>query len=509
MAIQQLSCPHCGGVFQVDTAYAGQQASCPHCQGGVMIPADPGVAPSQPMDYSAGMAAAPGQYGYAPQQPGAVQPTQPTQYPTAPETSSSLSCSVCGGLFQVSSTMVGQQVSCPHCNTVVTVPAVQPTGPAMSPGPDLSLGPGMSPGAPMTPGVVPGSTVPQPMAPGPAAPGPVTPSVPVAPQDPTGAVPTTGPVPQTPAYTPEQQAPPGGPGTVPVTEQTVVRQKPTSPKTPVPAALKNKAPGSPATSQAPSGAKTTTPSTEKKAAPLTTPGAASSSPADSTSMYPPGVKDKSPREPSPEKTKPVTQKPRPETPPAKTPAIEPAQPVKAREEKQAPPAEPEKKPVAKQPVQADSKTEFGNKAEIPTPPTASEAAGKAADAMLPPVAIEIPKSDAAPAASAKVDSLLPPGADTPASRPLPLTPQQLESTTGSAASPVFQSEAAGIPTDDGGFVKLREPVKTVEVGGEEVELHRLTPEERSRRRFFKNIIMAIIGIGILVGLGLFLKSFSK
>jgi hypothetical protein len=74
---------------------------------------------------------------------------------------------------------------------------------------------------------------------------------------------------------------------------------------------------------------------------------------------------------------------------------------------------------------------------------------------------------------------------------------------------VFRSEAVGIPTDDGGFVRLQEPVKTVDVGGEEVELHRLTPEEKSRRRAFKNIIMAIIGIIILVGLGLFLKSFSK
>jgi hypothetical protein len=82
-------------------------------------------------------------------------------------------------------------------------------------------------------------------------------------------------------------------------------------------------------------------------------------------------------------------------------------------------------------------------------------------------------------------------------------------TTGIEPAAGSQSEAAVIPTEDGGFVKLKEPVKKVEVGGEEVELHRLTPEEKARRRFFKNIIMAIIGILALVGLGLFLRSRSK
>jgi len=47
MAAMQFSCPHCGGVFQVDSSLGGQQVSCPHCRGLVALPAM--VAPSQPV----------------------------------------------------------------------------------------------------------------------------------------------------------------------------------------------------------------------------------------------------------------------------------------------------------------------------------------------------------------------------------------------------------------------------------------------------------------------------
>jgi hypothetical protein len=43
-------------------------------------------------------------------------------------------------------------------------------------------------------------------------------------------------------------------------------------------------------------------------------------------------------------------------------------------------------------------------------------------------------------------------------------------------------------------VTVRDSHKTVEFGGEEVELRRLTPEEKQRKRLIKNIITAFLGI---------------
>ena len=39
MVAMQFSCPHCGGLFQVDSSLGGQQVSCPHCRGVVVLPA--------------------------------------------------------------------------------------------------------------------------------------------------------------------------------------------------------------------------------------------------------------------------------------------------------------------------------------------------------------------------------------------------------------------------------------------------------------------------------------
>lgn len=58
MALVQLSCPLCGGWFQVEDQYAGMQVACPHCQGAVLIPAElGGFGPSGP---------APPSFGHAP-----------------------------------------------------------------------------------------------------------------------------------------------------------------------------------------------------------------------------------------------------------------------------------------------------------------------------------------------------------------------------------------------------------------------------------------------------------
>jgi hypothetical protein len=55
MALVQLSCPLCGGWFQVEEQHAGMQVACPHCQGAVLIPSDVGGTEPEP----------PG-FGYAP-----------------------------------------------------------------------------------------------------------------------------------------------------------------------------------------------------------------------------------------------------------------------------------------------------------------------------------------------------------------------------------------------------------------------------------------------------------
>ena len=45
MAAMQFSCPHCSGLFQVDSSLGGQQVSCPHCRGVVVLPAMAGYPP--------------------------------------------------------------------------------------------------------------------------------------------------------------------------------------------------------------------------------------------------------------------------------------------------------------------------------------------------------------------------------------------------------------------------------------------------------------------------------
>jgi len=55
-----------------------------------------------------------------------------------------------------------------------------------------------------------------------------------------------------------------------------------------------------------------------------------------------------------------------------------------------------------------------------------------------------------------------------------------------------------IPTETGSLARLYEPVKKVGYGEDEIELRRLTPEEKARRRLVKNIIMAACGVIFLV-----------
>jgi hypothetical protein len=69
-------------------------------------------------------------------------------------------------------------------------------------------------------------------------------------------------------------------------------------------------------------------------------------------------------------------------------------------------------------------------------------------------------------------------------------------------------EVVILPSPDGGFMKVREAVKTVEFGGEEVELRKLTPEEKARRRLFRTIFMAIFGLAFLTAMAILLLMLS-
>lgn len=93
--------------------------------------------------------------------------------------------------------------------------------------------------------------------------------------------------------------------------------------------------------------------------------------------------------------------------------------------------------------------------------------------------------------TASPSDLLPPGAaDTTAAvserKPLPAAiPER------SAKDPVL------IPTDKG-YVGVHEPVKTIRRHGEEVELRKLTPEEKARRRVVRNTILFLFCVVTLI-----------
>jgi hypothetical protein len=54
-----------------------------------------------------------------------------------------------------------------------------------------------------------------------------------------------------------------------------------------------------------------------------------------------------------------------------------------------------------------------------------------------------------------------------------------------------------IPTDKG-LVGVREPVKTIRHRGQEIELRKLTPEEKERRRLTRNAILFTVCLATLV-----------
>ncbi|MCE9555536.1 MAG: hypothetical protein K8T91_19485 [Planctomycetes bacterium] len=142
MPVLHYQCPHCTGVFQVDPAMAGQQVACPTCQGVVAI----GVAAASDAVSAANIAS----QDLAPpiiepqsddeddspwypdteesdRQPGS---TAEDAVSTSPAPRELLGCPHCGGAFQVTAEMAGQQMACPHCRGIVTIPGAPASGDA-------------------------------------------------------------------------------------------------------------------------------------------------------------------------------------------------------------------------------------------------------------------------------------------------------------------------------------------------------------------------------------------
>jgi len=87
------------------------------------------------------------------------------------------------------------------------------------------------------------------------------------------------------------------------------------------------------------------------------------------------------------------------------------------------------------------------------------------------------------------------GDDKSKNRPIRIDPQKIAAAD--QAKELGGSASLTISAGQGG-VALREPVKKVRHGDDEIELRTLTREEKAARRFRRNIIMAVIGIGFLI-----------
>lgn len=114
MARQQVACPTCQGVVAIgvaatpDAVLAAEVAS--------QDPAPPIIEP-QPDD------AAPWypDLDESPKQPVSTAENAATPSPPPSEL---LGCPLCGGAFQVTAEMAGEQMACPHCRGIVTIPGV-------------------------------------------------------------------------------------------------------------------------------------------------------------------------------------------------------------------------------------------------------------------------------------------------------------------------------------------------------------------------------------------------
>jgi len=132
------------------------------------------------------------------------------------------------------------------------------------------------------------------------------------------------------------------------------------------------------------------------------------------------------------------------------------------------------------------------------------APSSAVDALLPPGATAAgsvtAESDAAVSRHSVVDTLLPPGAPAdPAAMPTEQVALPDAPPPAPKPMPVAAPGRLVLPTPDGDYVMVenKEGVRTISSKGEEIEIRKLSPEERAHRRRVKNIIMFTFAIVLL------------
>jgi hypothetical protein len=193
------------------------------------------------------------------------------------------------------------------------------------------------------------------------------------------------------------------------------------------------------------------------------------------------------------------------------------------EEAQSEAAESHQRQTAESPAESTPAAEASSRVDDLLPPGAAggslspaidsllppgAASPRAVDALLPPGAADAASGgaerDVGVSRHAVVDTLLPPGAlADPAAVPteqvaLPDAPPPAPKPV-----PVAGPGRIVVPTPDGDFVTVenKEGVKTITDRGEEIEIRKLSPEERLRRRRVKNFVMftfAMILLGVVI-----------
>jgi hypothetical protein len=112
-----------------------------------------------------------------------------------------------------------------------------------------------------------------------------------------------------------------------------------------------------------------------------------------------------------------------------------------------------------------------------------------------------------------IDEMLPPGAapisTQTGSAAAPMSPFGTSTSpvgmgAGGAVIPRVAADTVVIPTEDGRYVAVRQKEKTIRFKGEEVEVRRLTPVEKARKRFIKNMVMGLFGIAVLAAVAIIL-----
>ncbi len=381
MVAMQFSCPHCGGLFQVDSSLGGQQVSCPHCRNVVVLPA----MASQPLP-GLGTAQDPaGTGGGTPGPWGQEMPVRPPgQLPGFPQ----------GGQMPAQTLAGPERPLAPTPNL-----APQPRMPSSQERP-LTSAPTPAPGVPPQPRGA-GQERPRP---GPQAPRPLRPM-------PLGAAPASA--------TPGQERPLGSPSHAP---------------TPPTGA------GDRVSEAARSGG----------------------------GVQMPGIPPSAPKAPA----VPTTPRPRPA-------GVEPQMPSA--------------------PVPAAPRPAAPGRPEVPLSSPTPLGEAPAGTARLP-----MTGPQPTVAALGGVESLLPPGPAADATvRPRGggVGPQTAFSPPNSGTT--VPQPASGLarpivlPTPDGGVVRLREPAKTVGAGDDALELRSRSAVQKEVWRFKKNLIIWLIGLVLL------------